>query len=509
MLMSGPNVRLRDVLIAISWFASALGLAVWMSSAASAEQRRKALVIGNANYQHTRALANTRNDASTMAEFFRSTGFDVTEVHDLKYADFRSSLRDFAQASVQAEMAVVYFAGHGLETAGVNYLLPVDARLATSADLEYEAITLNTILELLREQRLLSLIILDACRNNPLAEKMAMQSGAIRSVRRGLGRVEPKGDVLVAYAAAAGTVAHDGVGDNSPFVKALIRHLGAPGIDLRVAFGGVRDAVLAATNNDQEPIIYGALGGRTISLVPPAAGAQASPSAAFREQDAKVAWESVKESCDTSMIRLFATRYKDTFFGDLATKRVSEIENGAACAPKSAARSTEELARRLQDELRRVGCFTGETTGSWGPRSAAAMGQFRQHAKIAISTEPSEEALQSLVSAKGRVCPVTCAAGERVQAGRCVKVVRNDAAVAPNAGSGPMTSPDRPAAVPSAKPVVAAEGCEGVRAACAQLRNQCMKDCRERTADRTYGNCSGCISAFSLCISQGSISACK
>jgi hypothetical protein len=461
-----------------------------------ASDKRVALVIGNSNYAHTRGLPNARNDAHAMADFLKGVGFQVTERHDANYRELREVFREFGSASSSADVAVVYFAGHGLEVAGENFVVPVDAKLATSSDLEYEAIALTSILDLVRAQRKLNLVIIDACRNNPLAEKMALREGARRSVQKGLARVEPKGDMLIAFAANAGTVAQDGTGFNSPFVEALIEHIGKPGLDIRLALGGVRDAVMAATGNAQEPVIYGALGGQTISLVPAVQATNGTQTnIVVREQDARAAWDGVKNSCSATDLKLFTARYKDTFFGDLGAKRLSEIDQRSICVEPRQATLDDKLIRSVQTELKRLGCFGGPINGSWGPESIAGLKSYIYHAKLQhSSSEPNAEVLAEMLRGKGRVCPLVCKSGEQQSGDRCVRQ------------AGPGSPSD---AAGSAMPKVAVGDCSSVRRACMQLRSQCLRVCREKLGDGAFGSCDGCLSSFSTCVSKGSSGACQ
>src|SRR5262249_47481229 len=146
--------------------------------------------------------------------------------------DMRSAVWAFGDAARDADIALVYFAGHGLEVAGENYLVPIDAKLVREADLEYETVTLASVLQSVGGARKLKIAVLDACRNNPLGARMVLRSGAPRSVTRGLARIEPKGEVLVAYAARAGTLAQDGEGRHSPYAEALMVHMATPGLDV-------------------------------------------------------------------------------------------------------------------------------------------------------------------------------------------------------------------------------------------------------------------------------------
>ncbi|MEZ5839650.1 MAG: caspase family protein [Hyphomicrobiales bacterium] len=225
---------------------------------AAQAERRVALVIGNSAYQATRPLPNPANDARTIAETLKAIGFDAVEVRlDQTFADLRETLRTFARTARDSDVALVFYAGHGMEVGGVNYIVPVDARLQSDQDVPYEALPLDWVLSAIEPARRLRLVILDACRDNPLAAQMAVTSGSTRSIGRGLARVEPAGDTLVAYAAKAGSVAEDGDGANSPFTRALVANLPTPGLDIRLMFGRVRDAVLETTGRRQEPFVYG------------------------------------------------------------------------------------------------------------------------------------------------------------------------------------------------------------------------------------------------------------
>ena len=192
-------------------------------------------------------------------------------------AETRRALRDFADRARDADIAVVYYAGHGIEVDGANYLIPVDAKLERDTDIYDEALSLDRILIAIEPAKKLRLVILDACRDNPFAKTMK-RTVASRAIGQGLAKVEPTSpNVLIAYSAKAGSTAADGDGQNSPFTAALSRHIATPGLDVRRAFGFVRDEVLKTTGNRQEPFVYGSLGGEDVPLVPaPPGGARRS-----------------------------------------------------------------------------------------------------------------------------------------------------------------------------------------------------------------------------------------
>jgi len=191
-------------------------LTLSMASTALAD-KRVALVIGNSAYQKTVQLPNATHDAGAIGALFRVMAFDAVDAQfDLGIVELRRALRDFSDRARDADIAVVYYAGHGLEVNGVNYLIPVDATLARDIDVEDEAISLDRIMRTIEDTKRLRLIILDACRDNPFTRTMR-RSTATRSIGRGLAKIDDlSSDTLIAYAARAGSFAEDGAGANSP-----------------------------------------------------------------------------------------------------------------------------------------------------------------------------------------------------------------------------------------------------------------------------------------------------
>ena len=246
-------------------------LAVCLASqpALAGTGKRVALIIGNSNYQNVAALTNPANDAAAVTEMFKQASFDPVESRrDLKSQEMRRALRDFGDKARGADIAVIYFAGHGLEVDGINYAVPVDATLERDVDVDDEAIALNRFLLAAEPATQLRLVILDACRDNPFAKKMK-RTLASRSIGRGLAGVEAnRPNTFIAFAAKEGSTAADGDGQNSPFSTALLKHLTRSGLDIRKAFGYVRDDVMSATGNQQEPYTTNSLGGNDVALVP-------------------------------------------------------------------------------------------------------------------------------------------------------------------------------------------------------------------------------------------------
>lgn len=239
----------------------ALLLATIFAGQALAETR-VALVIGNGAYAHTSRLANPVNDGQDTAAALKARGFTVIEAYDVDRRKFDEALRTFTNALAQTDVALFYYAGHGLQVGTQNYVLPVDAKLASERDLEFEAVKLEFILrqmEIGRDGKT-SIVILDACRDNPLGRNLARSMGTrSASIGRGLA-VAPAGlGTFIAYATQPGNVALDGTGRNSPFSAALLRHMGVPGRNLPALLIEVRKDVVAATKGEQVPWDHSAL----------------------------------------------------------------------------------------------------------------------------------------------------------------------------------------------------------------------------------------------------------
>jgi len=227
----------------------------------SVPERRVALVIGNAAYQAVSGLANTTNDARAIADVLKADGFTSVRIAlDMTRASMIASLNDFQREADTSDWAVVYYAGHGLEVSGTNYLVPIDARLGDDRDIQDEAVSVDRILRAVENAKKLRLVMLDACRDNPFLKKMH-RSIATRSISRGLAAIEPLGATLIVFAAKDGETAEDGAGNHSPFAASLIKRLQQPTIEINKLFRLVTSDVLKATGNQQRPFVYGSLPG--------------------------------------------------------------------------------------------------------------------------------------------------------------------------------------------------------------------------------------------------------
>src|SRR5215211_2931476 len=337
---SGPR-RGRGMATKLLALIAAVGVLITLplSAGAARAEKRVALVIGNGVYENVPKLANPIKDAAALAEMFRGAGFDWVKLRkDVSNLEFKRALREFMDAAQDADIAVVYYAGHGIQVRDMNYMIPVDAKLATEVDAEDEAVSLERIMMALEPAKRLRLVILDACRDNPFARTMKRRV-AMRAITGGLGKAEPTlGDTLIAYAAKAGSTAEDGEGDNSPFATALVKHLAVPGLDIRLAFGQVRDEVLKRSRTRQEPFVYGSLGGEAIALVP-AAQEHEKQARAEREDKARAESEVAQQRQKAHTDRE-ATQQREA-----ETRRLKAEEPPREAAEREAAKKRQEAAR--------------------------------------------------------------------------------------------------------------------------------------------------------------------
>ena len=316
-----------------------LGIGASVAPTVASAAGRVALVVGNSDYAAIGALPNPGNDAEGVAAALGRLGFDVTTVSDADRADLNEALRLFARESAGADVSLVFYAGHGIEVDGANYLVPVDARLERDTDVEYEALPLDRVLRATTGAGL-RVVILDACRNNPLARSMRRTSAA-RSVSRGsFGELNEDllGDeTLVAYAAAAGTTAADGTGRNSPYTAALLEYLEEP-LEIGILFREVRARVLEATRGQQRPHEYaslldehylrGASGPGTVTV------ADGGASRDVRAQQENLFWQSISNSTDPADFRAYLQQFPNGVFALLARNRVAALGDPSSAAER-------------------------------------------------------------------------------------------------------------------------------------------------------------------------------
>jgi uncharacterized caspase-like protein len=373
-------------------------------------EKRVALVLGNSAYQNVAKLPNPVNDGAVIAATLKDAGFDVVDSrHDLPAAETRRVLRDFADRSRDADIALVYYAGHGIEVDGANYLIPVDAKLERDTDVYDEAFSLDRVLLAIEPAKKLRLIILDACRDNPFSKNMK-RTVASRAIGQGLAKVEPTSpNMLIAYSAKAGSTAADGDGKNSPFTIALSKHLTTPGLDVRRAFGFVRDDVLKTTGNRQEPFVYGSLGGEDVPLVP----VKVAPAPAPNPQaEARRDYELALQIGNKSALNAFLTQYPDGFYASLAKL---QLEKFAAEEARIAATEKARLAEQERAKLASEGARQSQQVKADADAKAAEQARIAAEKAKQVAQEQAAAAEQKRVEAEKaapdtRVAAVTPAA---------------------------------------------------------------------------------------------------
>lgn len=390
--------------------------------ATSVDAKRLALVIGNSVYEHAPKLPNPANDARDLAEAFAGLGYEVRLLEDATRSELLDALRSFRAQSQGAEHSIIYYAGHGVEIARQNFVIPVDAELEADIDIDYEAVPLDLLVNATSGAADLQLVVLDACRDNPFLEQMT-RTLATRSIGRGLALYEPEGNSLVAYAAKEGTVALDGrSGDNSPYAAAFLEALSKPDLEIGQFFREVRDSVIRKTQGAQEPFLYGSLSADPVYFRPPSTDpdvgretARANPDGSQpnrASQDTLLAidvafWESIRGSDQPNDYRDYLERFPDGEFRPLAERRLAALSPTDAparssqeppvraepippraesdpepVAPSEEIRLSRSEVRDLQARLNILGFSAGVEDGLIGPRTLRAVAAFRDDAGI-------------------------------------------------------------------------------------------------------------------------------
>lgn len=312
---------------------------------ASLAAGRVALVIGNATYKETAQLKNTLNDAEDVSAALTRLGFDVLKGTNLDKRGMERLIRDFEKKLAGAEVALFFYAGHGLQIGGRNYLVPTDARLSTEGDVDFESLPLSLVLKRMEREARTSLVLLDACRDNPLARNLARSMGTrSANVGKGLAEVRTGVGTLIAFSTQPGNVALDGEARNSPYTGALLRNIEVPGRDMLSSLAAVRGEVVQATNGMQVPWEHTSLLGPVI-LKPGGGSAQPGSqagAAASAGTDAAAAgrhWEAIKDSNSIRLLEAYVRHYQNSFYADLAQSRIDELKrkaSGASAATPSA-----------------------------------------------------------------------------------------------------------------------------------------------------------------------------
>ncbi|MEQ1669747.1 MAG: caspase family protein [Hyphomicrobium sp.] len=299
---------------------AAAGAAPQTPVAAGAEPRI-ALIIGNASYATSR-LKNPRNDAGLMARTLAAAGFDVMTVMDGTAEDMRRAVADFgSRLQTPGAVALFYYAGHGVQVDGDNYLIPLGATIATTEDVTEFGVPLHSVMRTMaRSSTRLNIVVLDACRDNPFA------AGVWTATVTGLASVVAPAGTIIAYATGPGQLADDGIGANSPYTAALASEMLQPGKTLEDVFRATRRHVIERTANRQTPWEHSSLVTQ-FSFVPQASNTVAPETAAQTARLAEMtAWEAIQSSQDVVVLHNHITRYPNGLFAELASVRIAKIE---------------------------------------------------------------------------------------------------------------------------------------------------------------------------------------
>ncbi len=412
-------------------------LQVFWSTQAALAASRVALVIGNSNYENIQSLSNPENDARLMAETLIEAGFEVRQLIDADYRKMKKELLEFGRVlrNSDVEAGLIYYAGHGVQVRGENYLIPVNATLADEDEVDLEGINVNDFLRVMNSSNSpVNIVVLDACRNNPF-------KGAFRSATRGLAPVDAPMGTLIAYATSPGQVALDGATNNSPYTAALSRAIvDSPGKPIESVFKQARRDVLQETGDRQVPWEVSSITG-DFYFYPEDEDAQTSalsPSVSTSDLDVAY-WSAVRDDPTAPELRAYLEKFPNGLFAAVAAKRLKELENKpqqqanlnpATTAPTETVApennqpvpsDPKELARAVQLELNRLGCNAGSPDGVWGRGSRSAANLFNRHSNLRLaSIEPNGEFLRQLRAFENRVCPLVCKVTENLVGNTCV-----------------------------------------------------------------------------------------
>jgi Caspase domain len=305
-----------------------------LGAPAAQAQKRIALVIGNSAYQGAAELKNPRNDAADMAGALRRLGFEVVDGLDLDKRSMERTIRQFGVKLSGADLAFFFYAGHGVAIGGQNYLIPTDARLASEGDADFEALPVSLVLKQMEREAKTTIVLLDACRDNPLARNLARTMGT-RSpqVSQGLAEIKVGVGTLIGFSTQPGNVATDGAGRNSPYAEALLRYIEAPGKDVSGVLIAVRNDVLKETDGKQVPWEHTSLTGQVYLRPDPTAapGAAFTPPAQNYDREIELSfWNSVKDSRSPAMLATYLERYPNGSFSSLARAMIDQLKAAAA-----------------------------------------------------------------------------------------------------------------------------------------------------------------------------------
>ena len=370
----------------------ALVVSLLLTGIQPAAAKRVALVIGNSNYQHVPELVNPKNDAEAVAAALARLDFEVIKGVDLNRSAFENKVREFSRAIRGADIALFYYAGHGLQVNGRNYLAPIETQLLDEADLDFEALRLQVVMSQMEREPRTNLVILDACRNNPLARNLARSMGTrSASIGRGLAPIESGVGTLIAFATQPGNVALDGKGENSPFTEALVKHLETPGEDIAVTLRRVRQDVIVDTNGAQVPWNNSSLTGPVVLKAKPDTTKMAADDAdTGATQDAQIElafWSSIKDSGSAGYFESYLAQYPNGRFAAIAELKVKELGKASEVEQTKIATASPTTKPRAKAENSSLNAGTG--TQDEGVSKFAAL----PSAQTTISTSENSESV--------------------------------------------------------------------------------------------------------------------
>lgn len=398
------------------------------AGAFAAETRRAALVIGNSKYVNAMPLPNPANDAQLIASTLHDAGFHVIEGIDQDIVGMRNLISRFAEESYHTDLAVIFYAGHGMQVDGKNYLIPIDAELTSPAFLKTRTVQVDEFIAALPPDPAVGVIILDACRDNPLVRSLATALPKSRSLGAGLAPVEAKADgvgtggVLIAYATDPGAIAFDGDGVNSPYSLALAKHLTEPGVEIQSALTRVRGDVTRATQGRQRPWHNASLGREIFLGKPPEQTPQSDVDEAPAERRStdgrgweveQRVWDEASKRNELAYYEAYMQQFPDGAFTDLARLNIGRLRQpkgdtvamaapkGESLSPSSALADAPEVGTAisesmlgldkrgrvdLQLRLQVLGYDVGDITDAFGPKTRQAIGDWQRSQGMPPST---------------------------------------------------------------------------------------------------------------------------
>ena len=472
-------------------------------------EKRVALVIGNGAYKNAPRLPNPRNDAEDVAAALKRAGFETVVATDLDKAGMEEAEIRFARAARGADVALFYYSGHAMQFGGINYLAPVDTKLTDEADLRRMA-RMDDILNDLQQAKDIRIIVLDACRDNPLAESLRLSIGLTRAValQRGLAHIDAPQGMIVAYATQAGRTVADGTGRNSPYTAAFLKYIEAKD-EIGTIFRRISTDVYNATSHEQLPELSLSLVGEYYL--------RGRPGPTAEQQMEMTFWTSVKDSTNPAVLATYLQRYPKGEFAPIARSLVEHYEQQSKLeqAAREEAQKRQEEAKkaaevkRLEEERRaREAALVLERRRSEPAKDDTQAKRLEQ--ELAARTEELRKALdeariareaakaaeeQRLAAVKAAE-KATTAAEEAIATKRDAEKKNKNAA---KVAALPKIISSSGETSPSLNKGAGGGGARCGARSCSQALNGCIRHC----TSLGRGNCSHCNAAYGQCMQNG------